>query len=149
MLGLVGLKPGAGAYCASKGAVVLLTKQIAVEYGADKIHCNALCPGCKLAAIPPSEKVLEKGLFSLWSSNVLECLSSICAWLIEMTDLKTPMTAPIYEDEKVREGINALTPWGDWGSADDVAKCAVFLASDDASYVTGLQMVIDGGYTAQ
>lgn len=47
MLGLVGLKPGASAYCASKGAVVLLTKQIAVEYGADKIHCNALCPGCK------------------------------------------------------------------------------------------------------
>lgn len=47
MLGLVGLQPGAGAYCASKGAVVLLTKQIAVEYGTDKIHCNALCPGCK------------------------------------------------------------------------------------------------------
>ena len=47
MLGLVGLKPGAGAYCASKGAVVLLTKQVAVEYGMDKIHCNALCHGCK------------------------------------------------------------------------------------------------------
>ena len=47
MLGLVGLKPSAGAYCTSKGAVVLLTKQIAVEYGIDKIHCNALCPGCK------------------------------------------------------------------------------------------------------
>lgn len=47
MLGLVGLKPSAGAYCASKGAVVLLTKQIAVEYGIDKIHCNALCPGCE------------------------------------------------------------------------------------------------------
>lgn len=46
MLGLVGLKPSAAAYCASKGAVVLLTKQIAVEYGKDKIHCNALCPGC-------------------------------------------------------------------------------------------------------
>jgi len=47
MLGLVGLQPSAGAYCASKGAVVLLTKQIAVEYGKDKIHCNALCPGCE------------------------------------------------------------------------------------------------------
>ncbi|KAL8749952.1 MAG: hypothetical protein Q9184_006606, partial [Pyrenodesmia sp. 2 TL-2023] len=93
MLGLVGLKPSAGAYCASKGAVVLLTKQIAVEYGSDKIHCNALCPGY----------------------------------------LKTPMTAPIYEDKEMRDGINALTPWGDWGSAEDVAKCAVFLASDDAA----------------
>ena len=47
MLGLVGLQPSAGAYCASKGAVVLLTKQVAVEYAKDKIHCNALCPGCK------------------------------------------------------------------------------------------------------
>lgn len=36
MLGLVGLKPGAAACCASKGAVVLLTKQVAVEYGKDK-----------------------------------------------------------------------------------------------------------------
>lgn len=51
MLGLVGLKPSAGAYCASKGAVVLLTKQIAVEYGVDKIHCNALCPGCESLTI--------------------------------------------------------------------------------------------------
>lgn len=59
------------------------------------------------------------------------------------------MTAPIYEDKETRDGINALTPWGDWGSADDVAKCAVFLASDDAAYVTGLPLVIDGGYTAQ
>ncbi|KAL8984767.1 MAG: hypothetical protein Q9177_004612, partial [Variospora cf. flavescens] len=98
MVGLVGLKPTAAAYCASKGAVVLLTKQIAVEYGIDKIHCNALCPGY----------------------------------------LKTPMTAPIYDDEKTRKGIDAMTPWGEWGSADDVAKCAVFLASDDAAYVTGV-----------
>ncbi|KAI9658766.1 MAG: hypothetical protein M1821_002326 [Bathelium mastoideum] len=109
MLGLVGLQPGAGAYCASKGAVVLLTKQIAVEYATDKIHCNCLCPGY----------------------------------------LRTPMTAPIYEDKPVRDGINSLTPWGDWGSADDVAKCAVFLASDDAAYITGHPLVIDGGYTAQ
>lgn len=64
-------------------------------------------------------------------------------------DLKTPMTASIYEDKKLREGINALTPWGEWGLAEDVAKCAVFLASDDAAYITGLPMTIDGGYTAQ
>ena len=41
------MNPSVGAYCASKGAVVLLTKQIAVEYAVDKIHCNALCPGRK------------------------------------------------------------------------------------------------------
>lgn len=64
-------------------------------------------------------------------------------------DLKTPMTETIYADEKFRNAVNAMTPWGDWGSAEDVAKCAVFLASDDAAYVTGLPMTIDGGYTAQ
>ena len=59
------------------------------------------------------------------------------------------MTAPIYEDEKVRQEIDTMTPWGEWGLVEDVAKCTVFLASDDATYVTGLPMVIDGGYTAQ
>ncbi|MCJ1430931.1 hypothetical protein MMC27_000281, partial [Xylographa pallens] len=130
MLGVVGLKPGAceqiniplpseslaktlrlplAAYCASKGAVVLLTKQIAVEYGKEKIHCNALCPGY----------------------------------------LKTPMTEPIYNDPKNRADIEAMTPWGEWGNVEDVAACAVFLASDDAAYVTGVPLMIDGGYTAQ
>ena len=59
------------------------------------------------------------------------------------------MTAPIYQDDKVREDINAMPPWGEWGLVEDVAKCTVFLASDDTAYVTGLPMVIDGGYTAQ
>ncbi|KAL9076217.1 MAG: hypothetical protein Q9157_003752 [Trypethelium eluteriae] len=108
MLGIVGYKPGLSAYCASKGAVVLLTKQVAVDYAVDKIHVNCLCPGY----------------------------------------LRTPMTHSTYEDKPTRDGINAMTPWGDWGSADDVAKCAVFLASGDAAYVTGHPLVIDGGYTA-
>ena len=64
-------------------------------------------------------------------------------------DLKTPMTQPIFDDEKTRDGIVAMTPWGEWGNVEDVAKCAVFLASDDAAYVTGVPLVIDGGYTAQ
>ncbi|KAI9666554.1 MAG: hypothetical protein M1821_004490 [Bathelium mastoideum] len=109
MLGIIGYKPGLSAYCASKGAVVLLTKQVAVDYAADKIHCNCLCPGY----------------------------------------LKTTMTQGMYEDRPTRDGINALTPWGDWGTAQDVAKSAVFLASDDAAYITGHPLVIDGGYTAQ
>jgi len=35
------------AYVASKGAAVALTRQVALDYGRDRIHCNALCPGCK------------------------------------------------------------------------------------------------------
>ena len=59
------------------------------------------------------------------------------------------MTAQIYEDEKEREKLTAMTPWGERGNPEDVAKCAVFLASDDAAYVTGLPLSVDGGYTAQ
>ena len=59
------------------------------------------------------------------------------------------MTQPIWDDEKMREDILAMTPWGDWGTVEDVAKCAVFLASDDAAYITGVPLLIDGGYTAQ
>lgn len=69
--------------------------------------------------------------------------------IIRGSVLKTPMTEEIYKDVATREGINAMTPWGEWGLVEDVAKCAVFLASEDANYVTGLPMVIDGGYTAQ
>lgn len=46
ILGLVGF-PGAASYCASKGAVVQLTRQVAVDYAPHRIHCNALCPGCE------------------------------------------------------------------------------------------------------
>lgn len=63
--------------------------------------------------------------------------------------LKTPITARIYEDKKIREGMDARTPWGEWGVTEDVANCAFFLASDDAADITGLPMTIDGGYTGQ
>ncbi|MCJ1309499.1 hypothetical protein MMC25_003159 [Agyrium rufum] len=109
ILGVATPVPGAAAYSASKGAVVSLTKQVAVEYAKYKIHCNALCPGY----------------------------------------LKTPMTAPFYDDEPTRQAITGMTPWGEWGDVEDVAKCAVFLASEDANYITGLPLAIDGGMSAQ
>lgn len=59
------------------------------------------------------------------------------------------MTQQHYQDRELRTAMSALTPWGDeWGAAD-VAKGYVFLASDDAAYVTGVALPIDGGYTAQ
>jgi NAD(P)-dependent dehydrogenase (short-subunit alcohol dehydrogenase family) len=45
---------GVASYAASKGAVVNLTRQIGVDYGKDKIHCNAICPGCKLLGFNPT-----------------------------------------------------------------------------------------------
>ena len=59
------------------------------------------------------------------------------------------MSAQAYENKEIRDVFSAMIPWGDWGSVDDVAKCAVFLASDDAAYITGVPLVIDGGLYAQ
>ncbi|KAL8835308.1 MAG: hypothetical protein Q9170_003363 [Blastenia crenularia] len=65
-------------------------------------------------------------------------------------DLRTPMTEAQFENQQQRAAISALTPWGDeWGAAEDVAKGYVYLASDDAAYVTGVALPIDGGYCAQ
>lgn len=58
------------------------------------------------------------------------------------------MTQPIYDNPDLRAGIEAMTPWGEFGMPKHVAQCAVFLASDDAAYVTGVALPIDGGYTA-
>lgn len=62
---------------------------------------------------------------------------------------KTPMTQPVYDDTPKRESTIAATPWGEWGNAEDIARCAVFLASEDAAYVTGVALPVDGGWTAQ
>lgn len=60
------------------------------------------------------------------------------------------MTEDQYMDPVMRRSISTLISWGDeWGAAEDVAKCAVFLASDDAAYVTGVPLPVDGGYCAQ
>ena len=110
IMGLVGQKVNAAAYCASKGAVVQLTKQVAIAFAQQKIQCNAICPG----------------------------------------HLKTPLTEPQYIDQKMRAAISALYPDpADFGTAEDVARAVVFLASEDAGYITGVPLPVDGGYTAQ
>ena len=120
------------AYCASKGAVTLLTKQIAVEYAKFKIHCNAVCPGREL-------------LLFLYIHFGFRLRSSM-----KILDLRTPMTQDQFQDREMRTAISALTPWGDeWGSAKDVAQSYVYFASDDAAYVTGVALPVDGGYCAQ
>lgn len=50
MLGFVALEGGTGAYCASKAGCLNLSRQIAIDYAKDRIHCNALCPGCEWAS---------------------------------------------------------------------------------------------------
>lgn len=69
--------------------------------------------------------------------------------LTPSTVTKTAMTKPNYENPAVSAHMVATTPWGEWGNVADVAKGAVFLASDDAAWVTGVPLPVDGGYLAQ
>lgn len=109
--GLVGGKEAA-AYCASKGAMVLLTKAMALDHAAQNIRVNCICPG----------------------------------------SVDTPMLKQEMEElggvEKLRSLFEAKHPLGRICSPEEVAKAALFLASDDSSFVTGSSLVIDGGITA-
>ena len=110
--GMIAIGPGSGrsaSYAASKGAVRLLTKSTAVQYGPEGIRCNSVHPGF----------------------------------------IVTPMTQPFLDQPGGREwGLNqgALNRLG---TPEDIANGVLFLASDESSFMTGSEMVIDGGWTAQ
>lgn len=109
--GLVGMTSGHPAYNASKGAVRIFTKAMAVRYGRDNIRVNSVHPGY----MPPM-------------------MGNIAA-------------------ETVREGRRAMlaeqVPLGREGRQEEVANAVLFLASDEASYITGAELVVDGGFTAR
>ena len=109
--GSIGL-PDRAAYCASKGAVIALTKQIAVQWAKAGIRCNCICPGT---------------VDSPWVGRLLS----------EASD-------PVAH----REALIARQPLGRLGTPSEVAAAALYLASDAASFITGSELVIDGGITA-
>ena len=108
MAGIVGV-PGIAAYAASKGAVRLLTKSIAVEYGPQNIRCNSVHPGY----------------------------------------IKTEMISGLLANKEAMSNRLDITPLGIFAAARDVALSVLYLASDESRYVTGSELVIDGGITAQ
>ena len=67
----------------------------------------------------------------------------------------TPLIAAITRDEAnpiavgTTQAIVAAHPWGDLGQTQDIARAAVFLASEDAQWITAHPLVVDGGYSAQ
>jgi NAD(P)-dependent dehydrogenase (short-subunit alcohol dehydrogenase family) len=109
--GLVGLKDRT-AYCASKGAVIALTRQVAVQYAGTGIRCNSVSPGT---------------IDSPWVGRLL---------------------AQAPEPEAARAELVARQPVGRLGTPHEVAMAALYLASDDAAFVTGTNLVIDGGLVA-
>lgn len=96
------------AYTASKGAVLALTRELAVIHAREGIRVNALCPG----------------------------------------PLRTALLMKVLDTEAKRSRRLVHIPMGRFGEAAEIAKAALFLASDDASFMTGAEMVVDGGLTA-
>ena len=60
----------------------------------------------------------------------------------------TEMNTPLLANQTFTDWISQRTPAGRWGELHEIGPAAVFLASDEASYVTGLVMTVDGGFTA-
>lgn len=95
------------AYAASKGAIVNLTRQMALEW-APKVRVNCVCPGV----------------------------------------IETPMTAELREDRSWAEKALKRYPLGRFGQPEEIASAILYLASDEAAFVTGVALPVDGGYTA-
>lgn len=109
--GLIGLRDRA-AYCASKGAVVAFTRQVAVQYAGTGVRCNCICPGT---------------VDSPWVGRLL---------------------AGAADPDAHRAALVARQPMGRLGTPSEVARAALYLASDDADFITGSALTIDGGLTA-
>ncbi len=99
------------AYSTSKGAVLALTKSMAIDYVRDGIRVNCLCPGT-----------------------------------IDTPSLQGRLAA-FADPEEARKQFVARQPMGRLGTAEEVAKAALFLVSEDARFVTGTAFSIDGGFT--
>lgn len=110
--GLVGIRQRF-AYCTSKGAIIAMTRQLAVEYPKD-LRVNCICPGT--VQTPFVEGYLEK--------------------------------YHAHEMDKMRAELNARQPIGRLGRAEEIASLVRYVCSDEAAFMTGALLPIDGGWTA-
>lgn len=107
--------PQTAAYCASKGGVIMLTRQLAVDYSAEGIRVNALCPGFVDTDMGGHRGALPSPQREIAQAN--------------------------------REANAALQPIGRQAHPDEIAAAALYLASDEASFVVGATLTVDGGET--
>lgn len=103
------MSDGFNAYPHSKGAILQLTRDLAVHLAPHGIRANSVCPGF----------------------------------------VNTQLTDGLKDNPGLYKKLAARHPMGRFGTADEIAKVVVFLASDDASFVTGANWAVDGGYLAQ
>jgi len=92
------------AYCASKGGIINMTRELALELGQYKINVNAIGPGV----------------------------------------IETLMTKDLLEDKATKEALLANIPLNRIGKPEDIANAALFLASDNSDYITGITLFVDG-----
>lgn len=93
-------------YCASKGGIIELTRELALELIPNGIRVNCIGPGA----------------------------------------IETDMLKPMTEDKTAKESLLQAIPMGRFGRPEEIAKVAVFLASDDSSYMIGQTVFVDGGW---
>jgi NAD(P)-dependent dehydrogenase (short-subunit alcohol dehydrogenase family) len=103
--GLIGSATSQIGYAATKGGVIALSRDVAVEFAKQNVRCNALCPG----------------------------------------PVETPLAMQLYGDKAAFERRRVHFPTGRLGKPEQVAEAALFLASDESSWVTGTCLVVDGG----
>ena len=113
---------GGAAYVAAKHGVVGLTRQMAVAYAARGITVNAVCPGPIATGLRAhSQQILGPDIPDMSGRGVA------------------------VNDDQIR----AIVPAGRRGTVEDIASAVCYLASDEAGYVTGHTMVVDGGWRAK
>jgi len=106
---LLGSTVAQDASTSAKGALISLTRSLAVQFARHNIRCNIIHPGI----------------------------------------IETPMQAPDLRDPRKRRALEASIPLGRIGHPREIASVALFLASDESAYVTGAEIVVDGGFCAQ
>jgi NAD(P)-dependent dehydrogenase (short-subunit alcohol dehydrogenase family) len=104
---LAGFTRAQDAYTAAKGALISLTKSLAIQFAKDRIRCNVIHPGI----------------------------------------VDTPLQAP-YLTDAIRKEFETGIPLGRIAHPREIAYVALFLASDESSFMTGSELVVDGGFTA-
>lgn len=107
VVGVTGVR-NRSAYSTSKGAIIALTRNMALDFAQYHVRVNCVCPGFT----------------------------------------RTPLTSGLLADQEKERKLTALHPLGRLGEASDVANALAFLISDEASWITGQAIAVDGGFTA-